>query len=133
MSTTLGWRLLTLAVLLVTAPGLVVAPAAEAAFAPTVVRDAGGRVVDREADLALLRGALERRLVQQRLVDLGVDPEEAAARLDQLTDEELHAAADQMRALVPGGDGVGLVIGILLIVLLVIVILKLMNKEIIIR
>lgn len=133
MSAALRCRLVTLAVLIITSPVLLVAPAAEAAFAPTAVRDAEGRPVDREADLALLRGALERRLVQQRLVDLGLDPEEAAARLDQLTDEELHAAADQMRALVPGGDGLGLVIGVLLVVLLVIVILKLMNKEIIIR
>lgn len=126
--------LISLVVLLVTLPVLLTAPPAQAAFAPTVIRDAAGAPIDREVDLAMLRAALERRLVQQRLVDLGLDPGEASARLDALSDEELHAAADQMRALVPGGDaGLGIVIGLLVIVVLVIVILKLMKKEIIIR
>jgi hypothetical protein len=126
-------RLTTLLVVLAVAPVLLAAPVAEAAFAPSPVRGAAGTALDRPADVATIRANLERRLVQQRLVDLGVDPAEASARLDQLTDQELHAAADQMRALVPGGDGVGLVIGVLLIALLVIVILKLLNKEIIIK
>ncbi len=126
--------LISLVVLLVTLPVLLTAPSAQAAFAPTVVRGAAGTPVDREADLATLRAVLERRLVQQRLVDLGLDPDEASARLDALSDEELHAAADQMRALVPGGDaGLGIVIGLLVIVVLVIIILKLMNKQIIVK
>lgn len=122
-----------LAVLVVVSPLLLVPRVAEGAFAPPVVRDAAGLALEREADLAALRAALERRLVQQRLTDLGVDPAEAAARLEQLSDDELHAAADQMRALVPGGDGLGTVVALLVIVVLVIVILKLLNKEIIIR
>lgn len=124
---------LALVVLAVTLPVLILAPAAEAAFAPTAVVDADGRPLDRDEDLRAIRGALERRQVEQRLVDLGVDPAEARAKIDALSDDEIHAAADQVRALVPGGDGLGLVVGVLVIVLLVIVILKLLNKEIIIR
>ncbi len=132
-STCLRRRGLTLAVLLVTLPVLLLAPVAEAAFAPTAIADASGRVIDREEDLRTIRSALERRQIEQRLLDLGVDPVDARAKVDALPDEEIHAAADQMRALVPGGDGVGLLVGVLIIALLVIVILKLMNKDIIIR
>jgi hypothetical protein len=124
---------LSLIVLFVTLPVLLAAPAAQAAFAPTVAVDPTGRAIDRDEDLRAVRGALERRQVEQRLVDLGVEPEEAKAKIEALSDEEIHAAADQVRALVPGGDGVGLVIGVLIVVLLVIVILKLLDKEIIIR
>ncbi len=42
----------------------------------------------------------------------------------------LAQASDQV---LKGGDGIGVVIGVLVIILLVIVILKLLNKEIIIR
>ncbi len=133
LSTALRRRGLALVVLFVTLPVLLVAPAAEAAFAPTAAVDPAGLRIDREEDLHAVRGALERRQVEQRLIDLGVDPVEARAKIDALSDEEIHAAADQVRAIVPGGDGLGLVVGVLVIVLLVIVILKLLNKEIIIR
>lgn len=126
-------RRLAVVVLLVTLPALLAAPAAHAAFAPTPVVAPDGRPLDRDADLAALRSALERRQVEQRLVDLGVDPAEASATIEALSDDEIHAAADQVRALVPGGDGLGLVIGLLVVALLVIVILKLLGKEIIIR
>ncbi|HEY8369204.1 MAG TPA: PA2779 family protein [Thermodesulfobacteriota bacterium] len=133
LCTVVRCRMLVLVVLLVTLPVLVAAPAAQAAFAPTAAVDAAGRAIDREEDLRAIRSALERRQVEQRLVDLGIDPAEARARIEALSDEEIHAAADQVRALMPGGDGLGLVIGVLIVVLLVIVILKLLGKEIIIR
>jgi hypothetical protein len=45
----------------------------------------------------------------------------------------LRTLAQASDRLLAGGDGVGFVIGVLIIVLLVIIILKLLNKEIIIR
>lgn len=133
MVRTLRRPLVNLLVLLVALPALVVAPAAQAALAPTPVVGAGGAPADREADLADIRRELERRQVHQRLVDLGLDPAEASARLDALSDEEVHAAADQVRSLVPGGDGLGLAVGLLVVAILVVILLKLLNKEIVIR
>ena len=50
-----------------------------------------------------------------------------------MSDADLHTLATASRGLPSGGDGLGALIGVLVIVLLVIVILKLLNKEVIIK
>jgi hypothetical protein len=87
----------------------------------------------RDADLIAVQRALEHRIVAQKLSDYGVSPEQARLRLASLSDAELHQLASATKGLPTGGDGVGALIGILIVILLVIVILKLLNKEIIIR
>jgi hypothetical protein len=87
----------------------------------------------RDADLLALQRVLEHKVVAGKLRDYGVSPDEAQLRLAKLSDEELHQLASATRGLPTGGDGVGTLIGILIIVLLVIIILKLLNKEIIVR
>lgn len=87
----------------------------------------------RDADLLSVRRALEHKVVAQKLEDYGVSPEQAELRLASLSDGELHQLASATRGLPTGGDGAGTLISILIIILLVIVILKLLNKEIIVR
>lgn len=67
---------------------------------------------------------LARDDVREMFVDQGVDPEEAAARVQNLSDEEIHFLAQHIEQLPAGGDGFGFVIGVLLIVLLVLLILR---------
>jgi hypothetical protein len=111
---------------------LQVGPAA-AGLAPS--RTTGETVIAsaRDADLVTVQRALEHRLVAQKLRDYGVSPDEARLRLASLSDEDLHTLASHSRGLPSGGDGIGALIGILIVVLLVIVILKLLNKEIVVR
>jgi hypothetical protein len=71
---------------------------------------------------------LAREDVRAALAAQGLDPEEAQARIASLTDAELRQMADQMDRLPAGGDGLGVVIAVLLIVLLVILILKVAGK-----
>jgi hypothetical protein len=101
----------------------------EAAFIPS--SESLSSII-REQDIATVQKALEHKLVKERLSDLGYTEEEIAARLDKLSDQELHSFAGQLDSLNPGGDGLGIIIAVLVIVLLVIVILKLWDKRIVI-
>ncbi len=84
-------------------------------------------------DLETVRHFLETKAVKNRLETLGYSPEEIQARLSSLSDEEIHQLAGNINTLTTGGDGVGVVIGILVIVMLVILIIKLLDRQIIIR
>lgn len=86
----------------------------------------------RNIELNKIRKALETDVVAQRLADFGLSQEEVAAKLPTLSDDQLHQLAGLSDSLAEGGV-LGTVIAVLLIVLLVVVILKLANKEIIIR
>jgi hypothetical protein len=63
---------------------------------------------------------LENKLIQQRLGDLGFTQEEVNAKLNGLSDAQLHQMASQIDALLPGGS-VDLTTIIALLVILAIV------------
>jgi hypothetical protein len=95
---------------------------------------AGGETLaQRGADLDKVRQALEQQLVAQRLADYGYTVEELQGKLQSLSDAQLHQLASATDTLAEGGDGLGVIVTLLVIVLLVIVILKLSNKQIIIK
>jgi hypothetical protein len=87
----------------------------------------------RTVELNKIRQTLEKGLVAQRLADYGFSQEEVQAKLPTLSDEQLHQLAGLSDSLAEGGNGVELVIAVLLIVLLVVIILKLQDKQVIIR
>ncbi len=92
----------------------------------------GETLSQRNAELNKVRQALETEVVAQRLADFGLSQEEVAAKLPTLSNEQLHQGAGRAARRAEGGV-LGAVIAVLLIVLLVVVILKLADKEIIIR
>ena len=108
-----------------------IAPRLEAAFSPseTLALSPAARAADSET----IRVVLEQKLVRQRLADLGFSAEEITARLSQLSDEQVHYFASRLDELRAGGDGLGLVIGILVIVALVIVILQLTGHKVVVK
>ena len=69
-----------------------------------------------------LRVVLARKDVQNVLTARGIDPEEAKARVDALSDSEVVQLAEQIEQLPSGGDGLGVVIGGALFVFLVLLI-----------
>ncbi|MBI1910731.1 MAG: PA2779 family protein [Deltaproteobacteria bacterium] len=87
----------------------------------------------RAADMDTVQRVLESKLVSERLSQTGLSMPEIQSRIDKLSDSELHSFASQLDSLYPGGDGLGVVIALLIIVILVMVILKLADKKIIIR
>ncbi len=64
--------------------------------------------------------------VQQQMTLLGVDPEEAARRVASLSDEEIQQIAGQLDEL-PAGEGVGAIVGAILIIFLVLLITDLIG------
>lgn len=87
----------------------------------------------RDADLLIAQRALEHKVVAQKLRDYGVTPEDAQTRLASMSDQDLHSLASATKGLPSGGDGTGAIIGVLVVVILVIVVLRLMNRQVVLR
>jgi hypothetical protein len=97
-------------------------PDTQASLAPADEVVSSERGVSRAEDLQVVRKVLEHKLVQQRLLDVGLTQEQIDARLDRLSDGQLHLLASQLNAVIPAGDSgtVWTIVGILLIVVLII-------------
>jgi len=73
-----------------------------------------------------LKQFMVRQDVRSAIVSQGVDPLEADARVNSLSNAEVIRLADQIDQLPAGGDALGLLISVLVIVILVLVIMRLM-------
>ncbi len=98
-------------------------------FAMLVPSEAG---TVRAADAARVQTALESTAVKQRLMDYGLTPEEASARISKLSDEQLHQFASQIDSVQAGGL-LGDVIFVLLVVAIVLVVLELTGHHVIVH
>ena len=87
----------------------------------------------RAVDMDNAQRVLESKLVAGKLAQAGLSMTEIKSRLDKLSDSELHQFSSRINSLYPGGDGLGVVIALLVIVILVLVILKIANRKVIIR
>ena len=103
---------------------------AEAGVIASSFSDAGTRV----EDMAKVQSFLENKVVVQKLVDYGVSPAEAMEKVQAMSAQDLHRLAALTDRAAAGTDsGIGLLIGLAILVILIIVIFKLMNKEVVIR
>jgi len=71
-----------------------------------------------------LRSFFDRKDVQSELTARGIDPDEAKARVDSLSDAEVMQLADKIGALPAGGDAVGTLLFIAIIVFLTLLVLE---------
>jgi hypothetical protein len=103
---------------------------AEAGVIASGFPDAGNRA----EDMAKVQAFLENKLVVQKLVDYGVSPAEAMAKAQEMSAQDLHRLASLTDRAAAGTDSaLGFLIGLAILVILIIVIMKLMNKEIVVR
>ena len=107
-------------------------PQAQAALVESRTAD-GQTLSQRAADLERVRAVLEEEIVVQRLADYGYSKEEAQAKIATASDAQLHQLASLSDNLAAGADGLGLLVTVLVIVLLVVLILKISDKQIIVR
>jgi hypothetical protein len=107
-----------------------IAPRVEAGFAPSEIIDL--KPEDRAADIEKIQSILETKAVRERLSQFGLNQDEIAERLSQLSDEQIHQLALQLDDLKVGQDAAGVIIAILVIIILVIVILQLTGHKVII-
>jgi hypothetical protein len=87
----------------------------------------------RTEDMARVQRVIESRAVSSRLAALGISAPEVEARLAALSDAEVHSFASHLDGLMPGGDALGAIVAVLMIVVLVLLVLKLTDKKIVIK
>jgi cytochrome c553 len=111
-----------------------IAGPAEAMFVPDAPHQASTGAADvsagRTADLANIQGALESKIVQQRLLDYGLSPEDAMARVSKLSDEQINQLATHTDSLQAGGDGGSVLVALVVIGLLVVLLVYLLEGRI---
>lgn len=108
-----------------------IAPRLDAAIAPSEV--IASSQFERAADLAQIQRVLEMKVVRERLEKLGFTADEIRARVDALSDHQVHQLAGQIDDLRVGkDDGLGVIIALLIIVILVIVVLQLTGRKVIV-
>lgn len=120
-----------IAILLVVSVAFIsIVPRVQAAFVPS---DESFYSSMRQQDIATVKKILEQKLVQQRLKALGFSEQEVTARLDKLSDNELHRLATQLDTLTAGGDGLGVLVAILVIVGIIALVLFITGKRLVIQ
>jgi len=88
----------------------------------------------RPENLAKVQAFLENKIVVQKLVDYGVSPAEAMAKVQAMSAQDLHKLASLTdRAAAGTSDALGFLIALAILIILIIIIMKLMNKEIVVR
>lgn len=75
-----------------------------------------------QSDRAKVDTFLAREDMRQRLQELGVNPDEARARVQSLSDEEVSRVARQIDSMPAGGDAVGVVIGAAVLIFVILLI-----------
>jgi hypothetical protein len=82
---------------------------------------------DGAADRARVLAFLDRAEVREQIVALGVDPNEAAARVSALSDAQVREIAGQLDQLPAGQSAIGVVVGAILIIFLVLLVTDLLG------
>jgi len=88
---------------------------------------------ERGADLGRIQKFPEMKMVRERLKDLGFTSEEIQGKLKDLNDQQLHQMAMKVDELKVAGDGVGIVLGLIIIALLVVVIIYLSGHRVVVK
>lgn len=88
-----------------------------AAHAGMIATEAVVNSAQAQQDRERLHQVLSRNDVKAQLVARGVDPAQVQARVDSLTDQEAQTLAAKMDQLPAGGDFIGLIVFIFLVLL----------------
>jgi hypothetical protein len=108
-----------------------ITPKVEAGFSPSqVILDAQS---DRNYDIAKIQTVIETKMIKERLEKLGFSADEVRSRLDRLSNQQVHQLALQLDDIKMGGDGLGVVIALLVIAILVVLLIQLTGHRVIIK
>lgn len=84
----------------------------------------------RNGDILKIQTALESKIIRQRLLDYGLSSDLVMARINALTDAQVHQLALNTDSLQAGGDAVGLIAGAIVVGLLVVLLVFLAQGKI---
>ncbi len=108
-----------------------IAPRVYAGLSPSEV--IGLAQAERSSDLQKIQKFLEMRMVRERLKEFGLSQDEIQARLNQLNDQQIHQLALKLDDLKVGGDGLGIVIALLVIAILVVILIMLTGHTVVVK
>ena len=109
-----------------------ITPRVYAGFSPSEVMNLSP--AERSADLKKVQKFLEMKMVRERLKELGLTREEIQARMDQISDPQLHQLALKLDDLTVAGDeGLGIIVALLVIAILVVILVFLLQHRIVIK
>ena len=109
-----------------------ITPRVYAGFSPSEVNALAP--AERASDLQKVQKFLEIKMVRERLKELGLSPDEIQARLNQVSDSQIHQLALKLDDLKTGADeGLGIIILLLVIIILVVIILQVTGHRIIVK
>lgn len=108
----------TAAITLIAFASLVAAPAAQAGIVGTEQAFAGAAVTTLDAERTKLVDSLARADVQAALVARGVDPQAVVDRVAALSDEEVRMLNQRMDQMPAGGDVLGVLFAVFIILLI---------------
>ena len=105
-----------------------ITPRVYAGFSPS--EGIGLPPLDRPSDVQKIQKFLEIKMVRERLREFGFTPDEIQARLNQLSDPQVHQLAVQIDDAKVGADGAGIIIGLLVIAILVVILVWLLGHRV---
>lgn len=88
---------------------------------------------EREANIDKIQRALENEIVKEKLKANGLDENQIKEKLSQMSDQQIHMLAQASDKVLAGGDAMGSLIGIFMLIMVLFLILKLTGKGIMIR
>jgi hypothetical protein len=109
-----------------------IAPKAYASFSPSEVMALSS--TERSSDLQKVQQFIELKMVRERLKQYGLTQEEITAKLDGLSDQQIHQLAlkvDDLR--VAADEGLGIIVVLLVVVILVIIIIMLLGHTVVVK
>jgi hypothetical protein len=108
-----------------------ITPRVEAGFSPSqIMQDAQ---IDRNYDIEKIQTVTESKMIKDRLEKLGFSSDEVRSRLDRLSNQQVHQLALQLDDIKIGGDGLGILIALLVIAILVVVLIQLTGHRVIVK
>lgn len=89
---------------------------------------------ERASDLQKIQRFLEGKMVRERFRELGISPEEIQARLDQVSNPQLHQLALKLDELKIGADaGLGIIIFLLMVAIVVVIIIQVTGHKVVVK
>ena len=88
---------------------------------------------NRTEDLGTIQKALEMRMVSETLEKFGMTKAEVKSRLDGMTDTQIHQLATNLDEVRVGGDGLGVIVFLLVVAILVIIIIQLTGHKVVVK
>ena len=108
-----------------------IVPRVDAGLSPSEI--IGLSQVDRVSDLQKIQEIFETKMIRARLEQLGFSQDEIQARLTQLNDRQVHQLALKLDEIKVGGNGLGVLVVILLIGIFVVLYLQYSGRKIVIQ